>query len=779
MTDITDSLVLCKIVLTAFVRNGIDCSGSATLPIAVTKEAVFSADADCMPANTVIPASSLAIDEQAVSAFVAEIANSVENTALVCIFDRQSRAIWHQAFQSGAPAPDDCKPAADVISAEPAKRPLGRGNYAYDFPLLCSNVELCLLTVVIYTIDPPSLTSVEYQISTMLSCIARQIDVDVTLSTSSFDTRKIADAVQAQAKSREPVTTNTTESLLQSVVNQCYEESGAECVAVVIRAQQSTTIACKESFAHQTISDLVVRLHGAIEKKRRVISAKITLPDSSDCRVVCAPILSKQQSIEGMALLITKQVDPSHTKTARLLANRIVKLRQDNPAPSNLLSRVELIATIDDTLNTQTTLPHSLIYFDSDRMHTINDAFGYSGGDRALARFRSILVDSAGANDAVAHLGSDRFALFLPGASGDTAVAKATQILQFLSQETIDDDSKSIKLSASAGVVDNSAAKKGAEDMLVLAEVASRGAQDRGGDQSALFQDIDSSIIQRRSDVDKIGFLQMALLEDRFVLHAQRIEAINAPAGQKFELLARLEGDGEPDSSPAQFLSAAERYQLMAALDRWVINSALTSIAGADNTLEVSLSTFCINVSAQSLQDEGFVDFIEARIAESGIPPDTLCFELTETSLVRHINKAQHFVHRLQRLGCLVALDDFGTGYSSFAYLKTLPVNFLKIDGSFVRDILESDLSKAIVHAVVSIADVIGAQTVAEHVENPMVRAWLKQAGVHYIQGFVVHKPEPLTAVLDSLDCPPGLFDDDTESIDLRAGASIEQSLVS
>ena len=161
----------------------------------------------------------------------------------------------------------------------------------------------------------------------------------------------------------------------------------------------------------------------------------------------------------------------------------------------------------------------------------------------------------------------------------------------------------------------------------------------------------------------------------------------------------------------------------MAALDRWVINSALASLAGAENTLEISLATFCINVSAQSLRDDSFVDFIEARIAESGVPPDTLCFEITETSLVRHIERAQRFVQRFQRLGCQVALDDFGTGYSSFAYLKTLPVNYLKIDGSFVRDILGNDLSKAIVNAVVNIADVIGAQTVAEHVESEMVQA--------------------------------------------------------
>ena len=412
-------------------------------------------------------------------------------------------------------------------------------------------------------------------------------------------------------------------------------------------------------------------------------------------------------------------------------------------------------------------MPHSLMYFDTDKMHTINDAFGYAGGDRALATFRRILSDCSGANDAVAHLGSDRFAMFMPGASGDTAVAKAGQILRLLSQESIDDEVKSINLSASGGVVDINAADKGAEDMLILAEVAARGAQDRGGNQCALFQDIDSSIIQRRSDVDKVGFLQMALISDQFTLHAQRIQSTRDETGQKYELLARLDTEDAPNRSPAEFLSAAERYQLMSALDRWVINSALGSLASAENTLEVSLSTFAINLSAQSLQDDSFVDFIESRIAETGVAPDTLCFEITETSLVKYVNRAQRFVHRLQRLGCKVALDDFGTGYSSFAYLKTLPVNYLKIDGAFVRDLLQNELSKTIVKAVVSVADVIGAKTVAEHVESEVVHAWLRDAGVHYVQGYAVHKPEPFENVLKSMDASSCLFETD-EQLDLR-----------
>ena len=676
-----------------------------------------------MPPISKISASVPAIDEQAIAAFVSEMVDSVENTALAIISNWAGHPVWQRSYQSGAPDPNECIPANEVFAAEPAKRPLGRGNVAYDFPLSCINVQNYTFTLVVYSLDPPSLTSVEFQISKMLSCISRQIDVDVMLSTTSIDISRIATALPAKTIDQNSSTPDIASQSLQNIVDLCFSERELECVATVITDCGTTTIACKDSFNRQSINKLVTLLKEPLEKKRRVVTARITLTNGDKCHVVCAPILSKKQTVDGIALLIVRDFEPSHSKLIRLLANKIAKQRHAEPSSTKLLNRIELIAKISATLEIQPTLPHSLIYYDADKMHTINDAFGYSGGDSALARFKNILVDSAGANDSVAHMGSDRFAMFLPGASGDTAVAKATQVLQILNQESIDDGAKSINLSASAGVVDNSAATKGAEDMLVHAEVTARGAQDRGGNQSALFEDIDSSIIQRRSDVDKVGFLQMALLENKFVLHAQRIEAINAESGQKFELLARLDGNGNSDTSPAQFLSAAERYQLMAALDRWVINSALASLAGAENTLEISLATFCINVSAQSLRDDSFVDFIEARIAESGVPPDTLCFEITETSLVRHIERAQRFVQRLQRLGCQVALDDFGTGYSSFAYLKTLPVNYLKIDGSFVRDILENDLSKAIVNAVVNIADVIGAQTVAAHVESEMVQA--------------------------------------------------------
>ena len=715
----------------------------------------------------------LTLDDLAIHAFVREIVDALENVALAVVWAPNGRVAWSQVYMNNSVDPSICTPPDTNGGTEPSKAAIGNGYTAYHFPLPSENASGCVFSLLIYSVDPPRLSSVSFAVGSMLTCLARQVDVDCMLSTTMVDVEKAKKPATTYVRELDALAgTANLDGSLQILVQKCLFDCELEGVAVVIPAQKIVAVANTDAFQKSGINALLAKLQGPLSKKRKVVSAAITLSDGKDGHLFAAPIVRNKKSMQGIVFVVARKSDAKLSGLVRTMANRISTVANSRAAETKLLSRFELVTLIDSTLQKQPQRPHSLGYFDTDKIHTLNDAFGYSGGDRALATFRRILTDSAGANDAVAHLGGDRFCLFMPGASGDTAVAKAEQILRLLSQESIDDGVKSINLSASAGVVDNNAASKGAEDMLILAEVAARGAQDRGGNQVALFQDIDSSIIQRRSDVDKVGFLQMALIENQFVLHAQRILALHDEAGQKYELLARLNSPDAPDRSPAEFLSAAERYQLMAALDRWVINSALTTIADADNPLEVSLSTFCINVSAQSLQDDSFVEYIESRIAETSVAPDTLCFEITETSLVRNLDRAQRFVHRLQRLGCQVALDDFGTGYSSFAYLKTLPVNYLKIDGAFVRDLLENDLSKAIVTAVVNIADVIGAQTVAEHVENEMVQAWLKDAGVHFVQGFTVHRPEPFTGVLANMDNSASLFDTD-DRLDLRIDMAV------
>ncbi len=710
----------------------------------------------------------MVLDDQVIRVYAREISEQLTDVSGILIFDADGALKWSNLEGEADKLPSSA-PTPEIRFDAPAKRPLSSGDVAYDFPLLKEDARALMLRIILRSLDPPSLRHVSDAIASSLDCLSRQIRIDTSLTSRIVLKEDKRRGLALVARINAAELSGNFQDDVQSLVDICRETAGCALVAVQLPVRKLSVSSSSMPGIAPFLGSLGARLLAKQQEKRRPMSVQLKLPDGKEYNALCAPIMLNHRTVEGLVILVDAEKRSWHSSAARTLSAKIATMGHDESLTTSLGNRIDLLKSIDDTLSRQTRLSHSVIYFDIDRMHAINDAFGYSGGDRALSRCKQIFLDCAGANDTAAHLGGDRFALFLPGATGDTATAKAEQVLRSISQETIENERKAISLSASAGIACSDAVSNGAEELLILAEVASRGAQDRGGGQCASYQNVDSSIIQRRSDVDKVGFLQTALIEDRFTLHAQKIEAINTEPSQKYELLARLRDDEGGNGSAHQFLAAAERYQMMAALDRWVINSALKTLSEADNSLEVNLSSFCINVSAQSLQDDAFVDHIEARIADTGIPPDILCFELTETSLVRYIDRAQRFIARVQRLGCQVALDDFGTGYSSLAYLKTLPVNILKIDGSFVRDILECSLSKTIVSSVVRIADDVGALTVAEHVENEMVRSLLKDLGVHYGQGYVVHRQEPLEDVLASFDNPAGHADDLCESINLRS----------
>ena len=232
--------------------------------------------------------------------------------------------------------------------------------------------------------------------------------------------------------------------------------------------------------------------------------------------------------------------------------------------------------------------------------------------------------------------------------------------------------------------------------------------------------------------------------------NAQRIQSLKEDAiSNRFEILMRMLDENEQLVPPEKFMSAAERYQLMTVLNRWVIKKTLAELGGLDNVLGVNLASFSINVSAQSLADDDFIDFVAQGVADYGVSPDALCFEITETAMVRSLDQTQRFIRKLR---CRLALDDFGTGHCSFAYLKDLPVQYIKIDSVFIRDILENPLSDAIVAAMTKIATVMHAATVAEHVENDGVLQRLRDHEVDFVQGFAIDRPKPLAEVLEELE---------------------------
>jgi EAL domain-containing protein (putative c-di-GMP-specific phosphodiesterase class I) len=287
---------------------------------------------------------------------------------------------------------------------------------------------------------------------------------------------------------------------------------------------------------------------------------------------------------------------------------------------------------------------------------------------------------------------------------------------------------------------------------LANAEIACKAAKDRGRDRVEVFQDADQSIIRRSTDIIVVQALHEALAADRFALFAQPILPLGAEHTEpRFEFLLRMINENSELLPPEKFLSAAERYQLLPAIDRWVIKNSLAVLAGQASSLAGRAMRFSINISGASIACEEFLEFLEGSIADSGLSPEILCFELTETSAVSNLARANKLMQRLGKLGCTFALDDFGTGLSSLAYLKALPVSVLKIDGAFVRDAGTNQRTESMVRASAQLARTKGMETVAEYVETDDLRTRMAALGVDYGQGFAIGRPVPIDQVLGDL----------------------------
>lgn len=291
------------------------------------------------------------------------------------------------------------------------------------------------------------------------------------------------------------------------------------------------------------------------------------------------------------------------------------------------------------------------------------------------------------------------------------------------------------------------------EHSSVVAETACQAAKDRGRNRVEVYQNTDISLVRRYQDVNIVPNLRMAMNEGRLRLDAQLIQPLQpgSEASWHFELLLRMIDDEGRSIGPERFLSAAIRYQFMPTIDRWVIGNAIELLRTQASLLADAPVVFTVNLSGQSIGEHGFVDFLVESIQGSGLNPRLFCFELTESAAVGNLANAEGVMRRVRSLGCGVALDDFGTGLSSLAYLRSLPIDMLKIDGSFIRDILRDGRAESMVEAIAHLARAMKLTTVAEYVETDEIRMRVAGLGVDYGQGFAIARPMPLAEVLAGL----------------------------
>jgi len=307
-------------------------------------------------------------------------------------------------------------------------------------------------------------------------------------------------------------------------------------------------------------------------------------------------------------------------------------------------------------------------------------------------------------------------------------------------------EDQSFVISISIGLVPISEDSISSVELMKQGDAACYAAKEAGRNRTHIFHDDDELLAQQHGEMQWVAKINQALENDRFCLFAQPIAAVTQHGkdhGEHYELLIRMRGDNDQLIPPGLFLGAAERYNLSQQLDRWVIDHAFNWLMDNSSRL-TNLFKCAINLSGLSLGNDEFLAYVVRRFKELTIPPEKICFEVTETATIANLSDARKFINTLKELGCLFALDDFGSGLSSFAYLKSLPVDYLKIDGIFVKDLDTNPINYAMVKSINEIGKVMGKQTIAEFVENAEIMKKLGEIGVDYAQGYYIDKPKPI-----------------------------------
>ena len=453
-------------------------------------------------------------------------------------------------------------------------------------------------------------------------------------------------------------------------------------------------------------------------------------------------------------LLITNSRRLDRIEAARLeetlLYEAQIRYQASHDSLTGLINRHEferraerLISTIQDHK-----AEHALCFMDLDQFKIVNDTCGHIAGDEMLRQLGYVLENAVRKSDTLARLGGDEFGVLLENCTQKQALRMATELQEAIQDFQFSWGEQTFRIGVSIGLVSITETTPSLVELLKHADAACYVAKDLGRNRIHVFHPGDTEISLRHGEMQWVARINHALEDNHFMLYAQNIVPLDKRPDMQYELLLRMLDENGNIIPPGAFLSAAERYDLMDKLDAWTIESALKLMVS--NPVFVDQVNFIsINLSGQSLTKMKFLNSIIARIKEAKIDACKICFEITETAAISNFKVATTFISKLRKLGCHFALDDFGSGLSSFGYLKNLQVDYLKIDGMFVKDMVNDPMGHAIVKSINDIGHVMGMKTIGEFVENDDVKETLKIIGVDYAQGYGIGRPEPFDQIID------------------------------
>jgi diguanylate cyclase (GGDEF)-like protein len=695
----------------------------------------------------------------------------------IAIYDRMGLPIW---LNDGLDSPELHRLVQDALerdlgtsgNGEGFAEPVDRDQCAYVFLLRDPDAHLIGAVGIICRESRPGNDSrpfalVHGLLRPALECLQREMtsqysigDLQRSLLVRDRDLELLLGAGQHDAAGGE-----TTDDFAQ-LVQGCVEHLDCSVGALLIPDKNIAVCRTGRGVAPRTGAEVLTRTHRHLlawtQLHRQTMTANHPAGEGPlaqvPYKVLSCPVMHGAQRVLGVLVLFkpasSADFDLRQVRIVELLARRVAFILLNAYDPTTgLLTRPALEKRAQALLGPPGQIgTHSVIYIDIDRLHVLNENLGMHVGDEVIVRVSELIRHHLTPRMLAARISGDRFAVFATDLPLNAAQCIAEDLRDGLGQLGFVSGSQTVDVSASFGVARVADGKYPLSHALAAAEIACKAAKDRGRDRVETYEESDQSIVRRFTDVTLVGTLRYALAQDCFRLEAQAIVPLNgAPATPKFELLLRMTDEDGQSVTPEKFLSAAERYQIAPAIDRWVVRRVLQTLKPHAAELVRRGACFAVNISGQSLGDAEFSAFLEGELRESGLPPSLLSFELTETAAVANIVRAEALMRRLRELGFDVALDDFGRGLSSLTYLKTLPATCLKIDGTFVRDVVGDDRAQAMLSAIVRLAQAMGLRTVAECVESDAICDIVRQLGVEYGQGFSIGRPVPLEQVIPAV----------------------------
>ena len=459
--------------------------------------------------------------------------------------------------------------------------------------------------------------------------------------------------------------------------------------------------------------------------------------------VNASPIRDSNSDITGVVLVF-------HDVTELRGLAKKMSYQATHDSLTGLINRREFEYRVKHALDhaRNSDIRHAVCYIDLDNFKVVNDTCGHIAGDELLKQLTIKLRLELREADTLARLGGDEFGVLLEGCSIENAHDPAENLRKIVENFRFVWDNKAFRVGASIGLVAITSDSGTLTDVLSAADSACYLAKDQGRNRIHIYQPDDEAVVERHGQMQWVQRIQDVLEQQRFRLFFQPIAKINRAKGEKNtihgEVLIRMLDENNELVGPGAFIPSAERFSLMPAIDRWVIENTFKMLTLDRDRLLENVSTCCINLSGQSLSDERFTDFLVKHIKDSGIPTSLLCFEITETAVIANLCNASSMISILREMGCRFALDDFGVGLSSFSYLKNLPVDYLKLDGCFVKNMVNDTIDKAMVKAINHIGHTMDIKTIAEFVEDESTLGAVREIGVDYAQGYAIARPMPI-----------------------------------